>query len=105
MIHVEEFKTILTDRQKELTDRLNSLETALDAPRDADSEERAVQTEGDEVMEDLGRAGLDELRAIEAALSRIEAGTYGICINCGEAISEERLRLIPAAVKCRHCMA
>lgn len=32
-----------------------------------------------------------ELKAIEAALSRIENGTFGICTNCKEDISEKRL--------------
>ncbi len=39
-----------------------------------------------------------------AALGRIEAGTFGICVDCGEAISTERLDILPTAVKCRKCM-
>ena len=37
------------------------------------------------------------LDAIDAALKRIEDGTYGICTNCGKPIPEERLEAVPWA--------
>jgi RNA polymerase-binding protein DksA len=40
---------------------------------------------------------------IEAALQRIEDGTYGICTNCGRQISEERLEARPWATLCIDC--
>jgi DnaK suppressor protein len=40
------------------------------------------------------------LAAIEAALKRIEDGTYGICSNCGSPISLERLEAMPWADLC-----
>lgn len=39
----------------------------------------------------------DELRDVQAALERIEAGTYGICMACGEPIDVQRLRALPTA--------
>lgn len=44
-----------------------------------------------------------ELEAIERALARIEAGTYGRCFACGEAIPAERLAALPATELCRPC--
>ncbi len=44
-----------------------------------------------------------ELRGIEAALNRIEAGTYGQCIDCGEAIPAARLHAAPQALRCISC--
>ncbi len=41
-----------------------------------------------------------ELVEIEAALARIEDGTYGVCEVCGEAIASERLEAVPAARFC-----
>jgi RNA polymerase-binding protein DksA len=35
------------------------------------------------------------LREIDAALQRIEDGTYGVCEGCGKQIEEERLEAIP----------
>src|SRR6476660_4324300 len=40
---------------------------------------------------------------IDAALARIEAGTYGSCTQCGDAIPEERLELRPFAGRCVSC--
>ena len=59
--------------------------------------------------------GLSELRSghslrwkerearLKAALEAIDAGTYGICVDCGEEISEGRLRALPDAVRCVPC--
>src|SRR3712207_2709723 len=43
------------------------------------------------------------LSAIERALERIEAGTYGTCQRCGRQISEERLEALPYAELCIDC--
>lgn len=43
------------------------------------------------------------LKAIDAALVKIEAGTFGICENCGQPIAEERLMAIPYATQCIDC--
>ena len=49
--------------------------------------------------------GLEEnaehlLAEIEAALGRIDDGTYGLCVNCGKPIGEERLEALPYATLC-----
>jgi RNA polymerase-binding protein DksA len=43
------------------------------------------------------------LAEIDAALHRIEAGTYGICQNCGTQIPQERLEALPWATLCIDC--
>jgi DnaK suppressor protein len=51
------------------------------------------------------RAGVlsARLEAIDAALARIEDGSYGTCASCGEAIPQERLEFRPYAVGCVGC--
>ncbi len=49
--------------------------------------------------------GLEEnvdrlLVEVEAALARIDDGTYGTCVVCGRPIDEERLRAVPYATLC-----
>ena len=48
------------------------------------------------MLEDLGAAGLREIRMIEAALDRIGNGSYGICVRCGDPIGDDRLDVLPA---------
>ncbi len=43
------------------------------------------------------------LRAIDAAIGRIEHGTYGICAECEEPISQVRLQAVPWTSVCLEC--
>ena len=104
-IKTEDFREKLVARKDELTERLARLESDLDTAASPDSDERAVERQDDEVLEALGEAGLVELRAIDAALERIEHGRYGTCGRCGERISEARLEAVPHAVLCQSCHA
>jgi len=72
-------------------------------PLERDFEEQATQRENEEVLAGLDDAGRRELVAIRAALRRIEAGTYGTCTACGEAIAPQRLRALPTATRCVDC--
>lgn len=49
------------------------------------------------------RQRANELTAIEAALARIEAGEYGLCVDCEEEIEEKRLEANPAVSLCLAC--
>ena len=42
----------------------------------------------------------DSLRDVEAALAKLDAGTYGKCEECGEEIAEARLEAMPSARYC-----
>lgn len=42
----------------------------------------------------------DQLEDVDAALVRLDEGTYGSCETCGEAISAARLEAMPAARRC-----
>ncbi len=46
---------------------------------------------------------IDEIRDIEAALQRIRRDEYGVCIDCGEAVSFPRLMAYPTAKRCIVC--
>lgn len=45
----------------------------------------------------------DELEAVDGALDRIHAGTYGQCSHCGHQINVERLQAVPFASLCVRC--
>nr|WP_308605865.1 TraR/DksA family transcriptional regulator [Massilia sp. DJPM01] len=54
---------------------------------------------------DIGqlRLELDDLQAIDEALARVAAGSYGTCTGCGGRIAVRRLRAQPAARMCLSC--
>jgi RNA polymerase-binding transcription factor DksA len=45
------------------------------------------------------------LEEVDAALERVDAGTYGMCERCGGAIGDARLEALPAARRCIGCAA
>lgn len=96
-------KQTLLARRAEIAGDLAEIEDKLDDPMPKDWEDRASERQGDEVLEALGHVELEELRKIDAALQRIEDGSYGICPKCGETISDERLIAVPEAALCRTC--
>lgn len=104
MNNQDEFRKLLEARKAELEGRLRKIEDDLDEPVSADNEERAVETQDDEVLEGMGQAGMAELKAVDAALERLAQGTFGTCVRCGGPISEARLRAVPHAALCEHCI-
>jgi DnaK suppressor protein len=60
-----------------------------------------------DISEDLSLRRLDSHRQllldIDESLRKIQEGTYGICEECGEEISEKRLNVIPTATLCIDC--
>jgi RNA polymerase-binding transcription factor DksA len=57
----------------------------------------------DEVTSALFTAATAALADIDAALHRIEAGLFGVCQGCGDAIALDRLRALPMAGLCMFC--
>ena len=103
-MNITAFEQRLLTRKRELDARLTRIETDLEQAHDQDWEDQAIEVENDEVLEGLGKAGQDELRAIEAAISRIKAGTFGTCPKCGGKIAEARLQAVPHAALCQECI-
>lgn len=60
-----------------------------------------------DISEDLSLRRLDShrklLQDIDECLRKIKEGTYGICEECGEEISQKRLNVIPTATLCIDC--
>ena len=98
-----DYEARLRARLAELGERVSGIEDTLAERPDPDPEERSVEREDDEALEGLGHAAALERRQIEAALARIAAGSFGLCVACGGAISAERLEVVPHAPHCRGC--
>jgi|LNFM01.1.fsa_nt_gb DnaK suppressor protein len=94
--------------REELTERLARVRTHVGHREEAverDFAEQAVQRENDEVVEQLGVRLDGELAAIDAALARLEAGTYAQCAQCGEPIGAARQAALPMTAVCVACAA
>ena len=54
-------------------------------------------------LEALSAQEIKRMNLIDAAISRLETGHYGICVQCGKKIPEKRLDAIPYALMCIAC--
>jgi YteA family regulatory protein len=80
-----------------------SEETGEDAVYDNHLADTATETYDRELDYTLEENSEHVLAEIDAALQRIEDGTYGQCTNCGRQIPEERLEALPYATLCIDC--
>lgn len=106
---VEEMKAKLLDEKKRFeaslgrfakkTEVTGDYETTFeDIGPDADENASEVEMYADNIALEDNLEG--QLTEVDAALARVEAGTYGICRACGKDIEEGRLRAFPAADDC-----
>jgi RNA polymerase-binding protein DksA len=93
----------LEQKKEELNGRLERITANLRRGYHPDSKERAKELEDSEVVDALGNEAREEMAKITAALRRMDADEYGICIECGAAINDGRLEAHPYARKCIDC--
>jgi RNA polymerase-binding protein DksA len=109
---IERVRERLLREREEAATRLRDLGITPDveeqAPRaGADT----VLDEGDQAQaserEDMSLATrqrlADRINRLTAALARIDAGTYGLCVECGQPIESARLKAMPEAATCLAC--
>ncbi len=96
----------LSKRRALLAERYGRIDRDLarrEGPLAADSAEQAVETQNDEPLEAIGACAAEEIQAVDEALRRLDAGSFGICKDCGRDIAPARLKAIPYAVTCVQC--
>src|SRR3990172_3434258 len=105
-----ELKGILEERRREILsevqEKMRDVRTegasgegqgVLDA---AEASEADIQ---DDIEFALIQMKSETLHKINEALARLDEGTFGYCFECGDEISERRLRALPFAVRCKDC--
>jgi len=104
----KEFRKIrenLEKRRREILEKISGeqlLQTSGELAH-GDSLDVATSAGDREITFMLKSRELDELRAIEDAIQRIDSDDYGICANCEDPIELKRLEAIPWARFCRAC--
>lgn len=102
-MNVDHYKTILQAKERELTGEMARLRGEALETKTADVEDPidAVTTainQGEVLQE--GQLAYDTLTMVRDALRRIDEGTYGVCVECGEAIEPARLDAVPWTPYC-----
>lgn len=96
-------KARLEAQLEELEARAARIAEDLAEPLNADSSEQAIEMEDDASLEGQGALVAKEIASVKRALARIEDGTYGECVRCGEDIAPARLEARPEAALCIDC--
>lgn len=105
---IAELKAVLDTRHEELRAELHrqvnekddyvDVATEIPDPGDSSFANLEIDLDNAAVTRDIA-----EVRAIEAARTRIENGTYGICVSCETDIPYARLKVQPTADRCAPC--
>ncbi len=101
-----QLRQMLMERRDELEGdvRRRILDGRTDRPREVgdDLEQTDAGSQGD-LDGALLQMRAETLVLIGEALVRLDAGEYGLCVDCAEHISDRRLRALPFAVRCQAC--
>lgn len=100
----------LTRREAELRAQLQSMAAAAlhsraEAAEVIDFKDLAAEEARTAVDDAVIARSTEELQQVLAALRRLHDGSYGLCIDCGAAIDEWRLAVMPATRFCTECQA
>tara|TARA_R110001599_G_scaffold122905_2_gene295067 strand:- start:1127 stop:1450 length:324 start_codon:yes stop_codon:yes gene_type:complete len=98
-----EVRARLSASLAELEHRLGSIKRDVTRSHSGDWAEQAQERENDEVEDAIGLETTQSIADTRAALARLDAGTYGHCVRCGEAIGAARLEALPTAAHCVNC--
>jgi DnaK suppressor protein len=98
-------ETLLAQRRNILKQHLNN-GSAMPPPGEmatGDAADAASSNDVKEMTLNVKESEKRALQVIEDALTRIEAGNYGLCDECGAQIPEKRLQALPYARYCVTC--
>ncbi len=102
---LQELKEQLEKEAGELEAQLSSVSKNADFGSDSETDFSEEADEAEEFSNNLGMqdALKSRMQDIEAALDKINAGTYGKCENCGKDISLDVLKAVPESRLCKDC--
>ncbi len=103
---LEKYRRLLEEKKASLSaeiakTRSAEVETSEEATQDI--ADKAVSSYTREFLYSLTDGERHTLLRIDDAILRIDAGTYGFCVNCNTAMTEKRLNAVPWAPYCLDC--
>ena len=109
-VDTDRFRQLLVDERKRVVDAIDNIHAENPGSMADETPERSFQDNhlGDvatvtfdrEMASTLEDNSTHVLALIDAALARIENGTFGVCERCGQPIGAERLEALPWATLC-----
>lgn len=106
---IAQFRRRLDDERTNLLTQLTDMgvDPTTGAP-DGDRFEQGFADSGQSTAEkasllSMAEGVFDTMREVDAALSRMDNGTYGVCESCGKSVGDERLDARPVARLCVDC--
>lgn len=107
-MNTERFRELLLDERQRVVSAIEHLHTENSGSMDEEVPETGMAdtasvTVDRELDYSLEESSVHVLAAIDAALARIDGGTYGTCGRCGKPIGEARLEAKPYAILCIDC--
>jgi DnaK suppressor protein len=104
---IQKQRTELLRRRRAILETARRAQQELDglrgAERDPEFEEGAQSEHEQYTLSLLGEVQRREIAMIDAALARVDAGEYGICVDCETEIDAKRLAALPFALLCTDC--
>lgn len=110
-IDINQMKARLEAKRDELQRQISDLTMAHPTPTDPNDFSQDTQDFGDTAVDFLELQNEQSIEVneqallteVQDALKRIEEGTYGICVDCGNPIPEKRLEAMPWAARDVKC--
>src|SRR6476646_754752 len=99
---IKRLRAILESQRDALSRRLHS-RNAIAVEKAADIMDEVGLAEERDLATRILERDFADIRLVEAALTRIKKGTYGICLRCDETIGLNQLRVMPHAAFCVNC--
>ncbi len=100
------FRGRLLEKRAELLGRVQAARSSETEDNDVDAPDlgdRALSTISRDLSYQLTAGERDMLRRIDSALDRIDEGSYGVCLHCGNKVQLARLEAVPWARHCVQC--
>lgn len=102
--NLKEIKMLLIKARDDLAFKLQQMsKEQFSDGQVQDPADQAIASTMESLQSSLQETELNRYKMIVRALEKIEQGSYGICIDCGNEISEKRLLSFPDAARCIVC--
>jgi DnaK suppressor protein len=100
---MQQYRERLLDERRTLVRQRERVLEAIPEQVHPPGENEIAPSEGIDIEISLDQGDAARLRDIDAALKLIKDGTFGTCADCGCAIPEDRLQVVPSALFCVRC--